>query len=233
MSTQYQVSIEMPQKTVEALASDNYFLYGFKSVQAAIAGGVPLVWFATADYGLDTELLWAEQYQAYATTVDIVPGGRVSATNAYGIGLAQTLDVTGEKGTGSVDTQVGLQGAISIANKTLDQFTAGISQVQPDGTVTPMCAFNLFGEHTDVIVPIERVLVMFSSKPVDTGTVIEQAYSGGLIIDLTANNHRTVRYDINKGWSWDDGNWATRVAPMSSLAELLILTPELGPGGAG
>jgi hypothetical protein len=229
MSTSYKIVIAMKQDTVTSLTGDGYYLYGFKAVKSAAGKGAPLVWFRTADYGLSTELDWAEQYQAYTTTGQIVPGGRVKATNAYDIGLDQTLNVTGKDGTGSVDTQHGTTQAIGIDNQTSTPFTTGISQVQPDGTVTPMCAFNLFGNHLDLIAPIEQVLLMFSSEPVDTGTVIEQAYSSGLIIDLTASNSRSVAYDINTGWNWGSATWGTPVPPQADLVPLLIqqgLTPH-------
>ncbi|HEY3828221.1 MAG TPA: hypothetical protein VGL57_03385 [Solirubrobacteraceae bacterium] len=222
MSTPYQIVIAMEQATVTALTNDHYYLYGFKAVKASGATGAPLVWFRSAHFGLKTELEWSEQYQAYTTTEQIIPRGRITATNPYDIDLDQTLNVTGTDGTGSVDTQSGTSEAISIDNQTSTQFTTGISQVQPGGTVTPMCAFNLYGNHLDLIVPIEQVLLMFSTEPVDTGTVIEQAYSNGLLVDLTASNSRKVGYDINSGWTWGGAAWGRPVPPRTDLVPLLI-----------
>ncbi len=222
MSTTYKIEIEMAQATVTALADDDYYLYGFKAVKVPGGRGTPLVWFSTSRFGLKTELNWAEQYQAYTTSAQIVPGGRITATNAYDIGLGQTLNVTGTDGTGSVDTQKGTPAAISIDNLTTTQFTTGISQTQPDGTVSPMCAFNLFGHHVDRIAPIEQVLLLFSNERAGPGTVIEEAYSEGLLIDLTAGNSRTVQYDINTGWNYGGATWGTPVPPQADLARLLI-----------
>ncbi len=228
MSTPYKIEIAMKQDTVAALTGDGYYLYGFKAVKTPGGKGSPVVWFRTSHFGLKTELDWAEQYQAYTTSGQIVPGGRISATNAYDIGLDQTLNVTGTDGTGSVNTQKGTSAAISIDNLTTTQFTTGISQTQPDGTVSPMCAFNLFGKHLDLVAPVEKVLLMFSSVPVHTGTVIEQAYSSGLSIDLTGENARAVGYDINAGWDCNGETWGTQVAPQANLVPMLIL-PGLEP----
>ena len=87
-----------------------------------------------------------------------------------------------------------------------------------------MCAFNLYGNSLDVIAPIEMVLFMFASDQINTGTVIEKAFSQGLLIDLTGapNNTRTVSFDINKGWEWGGERWATKVPPSSKLIPLLI-----------
>ena len=63
---------------------------------------------------------------------------------------------------------------------------------------------------------------MFSTLPVNTGTVIYQAYSPGLLIDLTGQNIRDVSYDINAGWNWDGGAWGRQVSPQERLIPLLI-----------
>ncbi|MEA2130725.1 MAG: hypothetical protein QOJ85_3616, partial [Solirubrobacteraceae bacterium] len=209
-ATEYSVDITMDQKTLDALNDGNFVLYGFKAVKTS-AVGAPLVWFQTTQFGLATHVAWTEQYQAYTSLSQIIPNGRIVATNSYEIDLDETLDVTSPKGSGSVDTLHGTPLAISINNETDTPFTCGISQSNPQGGVTPMCAFPLYGGNLDVIAPIEQVLLMFSSMPVNTGTVIEQAYSRGIIIDLTGDNARDVSYDINTGWHWDGGPWASQV----------------------
>jgi hypothetical protein len=221
--TPYEIDISMNGQTVNALQAppNPYFLYGFKAVKAS-GNGAPLVWFKTSDYGLATALSWTEQYQAYTSLDQIVPGGKITATNAYDIGLDNTLDVASPDGTGSVDTLQGAPSAISIANQTSTQFTTGISQVQPDGTVTPMCAFPLYGNMLDAIAPIELVLLMFSTEAYNTGTVVEQSYSAGVLVDLTAEQTRSLNFDINAGWSWGGGPWAQIVAPNENLVPLLI-----------
>lgn len=216
----YSVSVQMSQDTVNSLSQNNFILYGFKAVRTT-APGAPLVWFQTTAYGLDTKLSWEQAYQAYTSTSSIVPGGEVRATNSYDIDLKQTLQVTDKSGTGEV-VREGTAGAISIVNQTSTQFTCGISEKQPSGGVTPTCAFSLFGNNLDVIGPIERILLMFSSLPVNTGTVIYKAYSAGLLIDLTGVNSRSVSYDVNGGWSWSGGAWGQQVPPSESLVPLLI-----------
>ena len=218
--TNYSISVQMSQDTVNALSQNNFVLYGFKAVRTT-APGAPLVWFQTTAYGLDTNLSWDQEYQAYTSTSAIVPGGEVRATNSYKTDLGQTLDVTDKSGTGTV-VQDGTAGAISLLNKTSTQFTCGISERQPNGGVTPTCAFSLFGNNLDVIAPIQRVLLLFSTLPVNTGTVIYKAYSAGLLIDLTGTTSRTVSYDVNAGWSWSGGAWGQQVPPSENLVPLLI-----------
>ena len=85
-----------------------------------------------------------------------------------------------------------------------------------------MCAIPLNGKMMDEVVPIEKVLLTFASNTVDTGTVIYKCFSSGLMIDLTKSNNRSVAFDIDNGWSWDGGTWATEIAPNANLVPLLI-----------
>ncbi|MGH7047269.1 MAG: hypothetical protein ACREE2_12880 [Stellaceae bacterium] len=221
MATPYAITITMNQTTVNALSTGGFYLYGFKAVKTT-AVGAPVVWFETAAFGLTTQLSWSESYQAYTSTSQVVAGGEIVATNSYPIGLGQTLQVQTPAGTGTVNTQSGTAHAIDIANQTTTQFTSGISQSNPQGAVTPMCAFTLYGNFTDVIAPIEKVLLMFSTLPINTGTVVEQSYSPALLIDLTSENSRAVAFDINLGWSWGGGSWAQAYAANTDLVPLLI-----------
>ena len=216
----FDVDIKMSQETVNALSQNGFILYGFKAVKSAIPGA-PVVWFQTRAYGKDTVLNWDENYEAYTSTSDIVAGGRIKATNSYPIKLGQTLEVNDRSGTGSV-SGTGKAGAISIMNNTSTKLTCGISQLDPDGAVSPMCAFPLFGNNLDVIAPIERILLMFSTSPFNTGTVIFQAYSPGVLIDLTGATSRDLSYDIDNGWAWDGGAWGRQIKASENLVPLLI-----------
>ena len=222
MATEYQVEIDMDPQTVNALHSSNFRLYGFKAVRTDVGGGAPLVWFRTDNYSTNTDISWKTQFQAYTSTDAIIPDGKVEASFSENVDLGQTLNVDKAGGVGTV-VGGGVKAAISILNKTATQYTCGISQVR-DGKANPLCAFPLYGNHLDVIAPIEKVLLLFSTLPVNTGSVIEQAYGPGIYVDLTGakDNLRKVRYDINKGWSWDGGVWAKQVAPNESLVPLLI-----------
>ncbi|MEV5721145.1 hypothetical protein AB0L41_45390 [Amycolatopsis mediterranei] len=222
----YQIEIDMSEETVDALDSGNFVLYGFKGVRTTLAGA-PLVWFQSTNFATNTYVDWTVDYETYTFSGAIIPGGVIRASNHYPTELGSTLNVTSDKGTGSV-VQEGTSGALSIHNLTNKQFTCGISQKQFTGASTPMCAFPLYGQHVDVIAPIERVLLMFSSMAVNTGTVIEKAYSPGILVDLTGARNRTVSYDINAGWSWGSAPWGRAVPANAKLVPLLVeATPDV------
>ena len=227
VDTDYQVVISLDADTLEALTSGSFQLYGFKAVQTTLGGGAPVVWFSVPaqDLAANTAVSWTEQYQAYVSTSQIIPNGQIVANASYPIGLGQTLSVAAN-GIGTV-AGGGPAQAISIDNTISSPYTCGISQVQ-NGSCNPLCAFPLYGNQMDVIAPIEKVLLMFVSQQINTGTVLERAYSQGVLIDLTADNQRSVAYDINAGWSWGGFSWAQAVAPNSDLVPLLIETVAAG-----
>ncbi|ARQ13252.1 hypothetical protein NXC12_PD00147 (plasmid) [Rhizobium etli] len=218
-ATDYGVTISMGQNTVAALSSGNYSLFGFKGVQTSAGGGVPLVWFKSDDFGLDTEVSWEVQYEAYTSRSAIIPNGQIKGLSSYAIDLGQTLEVETPQGTGSVVD--GTEGVISIENRTTTQVTCGISEVV-DSTAQPLCAFPLYGNGLDAIIPIQKVMLTFSTNTVNTGTVIEKAYSQSILIDLTAKSHREVAFDINNGWSWGGFSWAQAIRPSTNVVPLLI-----------
>jgi hypothetical protein len=215
----YEVNINMSQQTVQALTMNGYSLYGFKAVQAHQGGGAPLVWLASRNIYPTMEVSWASNYQAYTSNSQIIPNGQIMMMFNANIGLGQTLEIQ-NGGMGQVSNQ-GTPGAISFLNQGSTQFTTGLAQ-PVNNDYAPYCAFPLYGNMLGVVAPVEQVLLMFSTLPVNTGTVIEQAFSSGILIDLTSASQRTVSFDINTGWSWGGTSWARNVPANSSLVPLLI-----------
>ena len=218
----YQVKITMSDETVGLLVKGKFNLYGFKAVQSTQGGGAPLVWFKTDTFSATTDVDWQVQYQAYTSRSSIIANGQITASFATDINLGQKLQVEAG-GIGAV-VGGGPPTAISIQNTTQTLFTCGISEMT-GGSPKPLCAFPLYGLQMDVIAPIEKVLLMFSTTPVNTGVVIEQAYSSGIFVDLTGDENRAVGFDINKGWDWGGFNWAQQIAPDEKLSPLLIESP--------
>lgn len=220
----YQINIQMTDATINGLQQDGFNLYGFKAVQGPPSGR-PLVWFATNLFSEKTVVQWTESYQAYTSNVgQLAPQTVVTASASYDVELGQMLNVTNPQGTGAVSQGPDTQ-AIAIYNQTATPFTCGISQKQGNGSYSPLCAFPLPGQDEDLIVPIELVFLMFSTHPVNTGTVIEQSYSPGVLVDLTGSTQQTVIYDLNQGWTPQPG--VKVIPPNTSLIPLLI------PAGAG
>ncbi len=219
-ATNYGITITMDQDTVTALSGGKYSLYGFKAVQSSVGGGMPLVWFQSDKFGLTTTVDWVVQYEAYTSQSAIIPNGRITGLSSYGIDLAQQLAITTPQGTGTVGAG-GTPLGIEVLNETSTPVTCGISEVVA-GQAEPLCAFPLYGNGLDAMVPIQKVMLTFSTKQVNTGTVIEKAYSQSILVDLTSANQREVTFDINDGWSWGGFSWAQAITANSNVVPLLI-----------
>ncbi|HEX8432128.1 MAG TPA: hypothetical protein VF625_12620, partial [Longimicrobium sp.] len=212
MSTNYRVSITMQQATANTLTDNGFSLYAFKAVQGT-GKGAPVVWFSSQDIGLATTIDWSESYQAYTSRTEVIAAGAtITADNSYDSDLGGILTVNETIGTGAV-TEGGDPRGISINNTTETQFVCGISQLQ-NGVYAPIAAFPLFGLNENLLVPVEKVFLMFATRTLDTGTVIEKAFSSGMMIDLTGATpdakgvvSRQVAYDVNTGWDDSNAPW--------------------------
>ena len=224
VKTGYKLNIQMDDETVNKLAAGNFSLYAFKAVQTKIGGGQPVVWFKTKEFSLSTQVTWSLDFGAYTSKTQIIANANIVASASYPIELGQILEVQKSSGTGEVK-QDGTGGAISIYNTTQTGFTCGIS-VKAGSSSNAICAFPLYGENTNVIIPIEKVLVMFASDEVNTGTVIEKAFTSSFLVDLTGatENTRQITYNINTSWDAGGAGWANKEKPNVELAPLLILS---------
>lgn len=220
MSTQYQVNIQMSQSTVQALLQSGFSLYAFAAVRAPVGGGAPLVWFQTTQFYSNTPLSWSADYQAYTSMSQIFPNATIVQNFAAPIALGQTLNVTSPGGTGQVSGG-GAPQAISIVNQTSATFACGTSQADPNGNSSPVCAFPLYPQAMDAITPLPQVLLMFATVQTSPGTVVEQAFAPGILVNLAGSPMQTVSFDINAGWSCGGGN-CTNVSPGQALTPILI-----------
>jgi len=224
--TNYEIDIELLGDTAQALLDGGYSLYAFKAVKGP-KGGRPLVWFKTNDFLATVSVRWFEVYGAYISNEQMLkPNVTVKAQKSFPkLDLGQIVTIKDAGGDGEVSTG-GESGAITIANNSGVQFVTGISQQNDDGGVTAMCAFPLHGTDSDVITPIERVILMFATTAVNTGTVIEQAFGKGLMFDMTtkAGAPVSVKYDIDAGWDFGTQTICTNIGFDENLIHLLVLS---------
>jgi len=216
----YSVDITYNDETQKAL-NGTYTLYAFKAVQSSATGGAPLVWFADSTFLADGVTVdWNESYQGFISTNQIIPNGQINTSAHANADLGETVTVD-TSGNLSVSDN-GDPDGITITNNSNTPYTCGIMQLQ-GSSMTPLCAFTLHGNQADDIVPIEKVLLFFGTKPVNTGTVIETTVTQGVLLDLTENHSVSVSYDIDGGWSAEGAAWATLVPPSTNMVPLLIL----------
>lgn len=214
----YSVKIQLNQETVADLKGGNFRLYAFKAVASSRSDGVPVVWFRSAKFNDTTTVSWETKYEGYVTQSDDIPNGKIEAQAAVSMDLGQKWSY--RPGSKEV-SNTGQRGALSILNQTTEKYACGISEVV-GGESNPLCAFPLNGKGLDVMAPIQKVLLMFATDIVNTGTVIYQAFSEAILIDLTAQNSRGVAFDINLGWDYGNASWAKSIEASSELTPLLV-----------
>jgi len=230
---QRQVTVLMSAATVDALAAGGYSLYGFKAVASGDRAGRPLVWLRRESFATSTVFGWTPEYQAYTSFSPIQPHQVIHEGFTIDLVLGQTFVVDSATGTGGT-TAGGPADAISIHNITTTRFTAGIAQ-KLDGGYRPPCAFPLYGGFVDVVRPLEKVLLIFSTNDFEPRTVIETlatltagvdygsrrlTTSPGVLIDLEGVAERTIAFDLDSGWETEI--WAQPVPATADLVPLLI-----------
>jgi hypothetical protein len=188
-----------------------------RAVNAQSPSGLPVVWFQTSQYSMVTEVPVDENYGAYSSTSAVMPNAMVNPSTLSAIQTGQTYVIDGRSGTVQPG---GSPSAITIMNVAMNQLTAGTAAAY-QGRLNPVCALPVYGQMSSVIEPAEQVLLMFSSFPVNDGTMLANALSPGLLVDLAGAQNRTVSYDVNQGWVWQ-GSWGRGVQAGESLPPILL-----------
>ncbi len=220
-ASNYKLTIKMDATTLTKMKEERMNMYLFKGVQTKM-NVMPTVWTALSSFLETTTIGWTEQYNAFISnnearsgvTIDSITSapmnsGQLAAIDASGFG---TLTVTNNPSVPS-DTY-------AILNQAKTSFTVGLSQAS-NGVETTICAAPLYGNNLANIIPIERVFIMFASDWLNTGTVLTQTLSSGLLLDMTQNNAIEVSYDYNKAWDAAGASYATTVPALSDFSSFL------------
>ncbi|MDI1437453.1 hypothetical protein [Polyangium sorediatum] len=223
MATEYSITINMDDATVNTLTDRGFRLYGFKGVKTGAAGGAPVVWIETTQFSKTTVIKFTEEFQAFTSRYeDLNENVQIVSSADYPIDLGQTLNITGANGTGAVEV-AGPATAISVYNKVTQEFNCGISQKR-NGQFNPLCAVPINGLNLNRFVPIQLVFLAFATQKLNLGTVILQSFTQGGLIDLTGapGNTRSVTYEKNTGWSFNNEPWGKQIGANENLVQYLI-----------
>lgn len=225
--TAYQLTITMDASTVSFLAKGGYFLYGLKAVRASeTMGAFPLVWFQTQAFRTTMHLEWQDGFAAYTSRQTTVGPGPVETTTSFPVTMGQQLTVTDTAGGGSVQSG-SLPLAIEILNTSGADMSCGIAQPLNGGASAPICVFDLAGLDMDVIRPVEQVVLLFSTRELAAGSVLTQAHSQAMMVNLTTAPQRTIAYDTATGWGWGGASWGATIERSTDLVPLLIQSSPL------
>jgi hypothetical protein len=222
MANSFQVTINLDAQTVTDLTNDGFLLYGFKGLDGP-PQAAPVVWFSTDQFSENNQIIWQEQYGGYTSrTTPVAPMAKIVAEASAPMNLGQLMTI----GDGGVPTVTNDQdgGVIEILNGTNTKFTCGVTVLNPvTNSANPICAFELFPGNLEEFLPIEKIFLMFATKPVDTGTVIEQSFGPGILIDMTGQTAPVVvSYTTSLANGWSGPGNTTNFAPDADLRPLLV-----------
>lgn len=218
----FNTTVVISPADVAFLKENKYSLYGFKAVEGS-GTGQPTVWFKLATNTLltNTQITWQEKYQGYNSLSQVSENVQIVASNTIGTDLGQiiTIDTNGNL-TGSSN---GPSSAITFSNLSQQRFTVGINQLV-NGESNILCAFPITGSGSArMITPITKIVLIFATDTINTGTVITKAMSSGAFIDLTGTTSRTVNYSVDLGWSASNSpTWISNFNAMTNMADMLI-----------
>jgi hypothetical protein len=222
MSDNYSIQISLDDDTLQKLNQTGQSLRAYKGVKASIEGGLCPVWFTTANFAPTVNVKWTEQYGGYVDGQEFKPGIVIDAENSENMDLGDLMTVQ-DDGT-AVVTANGSQGDISIKNAGKKEWICGMGQVV-NNTLSPVCAFPLFGQYTVLMMPYEQVLLVFESGQTDTGTVVEETISSSIVLTLTGEDEgqtKDISFNIDNGWDAKGANWAKINTGTLNLAATLI-----------
>lgn len=218
----FKTTVVISPADVAFLKQNKYSLYGFKAVEAS-GTGQPTVWFKLATNVLltNTQITWQEKYQGYNSNSQVSENVQIVASNTIATDLGQliTIDSDGNL-TGSSD---GPEGAVTFSNLAKQRYTVGINQlVNQESNI--LCAFPITGSGSArMITPITKIVLIFATDTINTGTVITKAMSSGAFIDLTGTTERTVNYSTDLGWNATGSpTWLKNFNAMANMADMLI-----------
>jgi hypothetical protein len=118
-------------------------------------------------------------------------------------------------------TTDGQTAALSIENQTKTPLTCGIAAGRGD-QFGPFCALPLSGGGLQSFTPTSTVLLMFSTTSLAPGTAVEKSSGPAILIDYDGASRRSIAYDIEKGWSWDNATWAHAIPTDTNVVQILV-----------
>lgn len=241
MATNYTVTVSMTSNTVNALLAEGSQLVTFAATQGTDKQALPLVWAVAASFGTTYTLSWTASYGAFASSTAVAAGAMIapggSPPTSAAIGLGQTFSVSAGP-VGSVVTG-GVPSLITIGNTTSSPFSCGLEQMLNNALV-PFCAYPLYGNNTQALMPLPIVVMFFTTAPLEVGEAYSPEMAMAMMINkpitaddtgpaveinLSGQTTAEVSYDINNGWTWQQGQQAQTIQASAIVPTLIQPTP--------
>jgi hypothetical protein len=220
----YKVQVELNDETLMALKSGKFQMQAYKGVKTANTGGaLPTVWFALDEFSSTLAISWKQLFAGYFSNTPVKMGVTVDISTKKNMEPGNLITLQ-EDGSASVSTSGGVPDAFAFESKMRNVWTCGLLTPVNGSPGTPICAFPQYGAVGNLMEPYEKVLLLFTQKQLDTGSVVQTAISKSVSIIMSPSEKNiTVGFDINTGWD-THGNPQVKQNPASfDLAPDLIV----------
>ena len=199
---QYTVSIDLDSSTLTALKNGGFSMHAFKGVKTSSPGSsaLPTLWFQQDRFSSTVDISWADTFGGYFSATDIKENAvvKISTEDLMNLGDILTLQENG----GSAKTSGGVSTAYNFKSDKTETWTCGLTTSAKGGEATPICAFPQYGAVANVLMPYDKVLLLFTQEQQDTGSVLQTAVSSSISIIMSPQVPDIgVAFDINTGWN--------------------------------
>lgn len=220
--SKYTIQINISDATLSILTANNWQLQVFKGVKSGASGKITL-WQHITTFNNIIKLEWEDQYGGYVDKSAIKNGATIdvtSKTRPMEIGQRMTLNADSTVSLTTLDARADAFTFFSVKN---EEWVCGVSQFA-NNAYSPLCVFNLYGHTANFIEPYDKVVLVFSTEQVDTGSVVEDAIGASVEVTLSPDFPTiSLGYDINTSWA-TNGNVYAKVNPLPiALADALII----------
>ncbi|HUI19457.1 MAG TPA: hypothetical protein VLZ74_00195 [Methylocella sp.] len=226
----YNVTVSIDGATRDYLMGHSYSMYVFKGVQAG-GGAVSTVWQTITGqqlYGQATNVInWTENFYIGETQVQMTNGATITGTAPYNgadgnpapvaLGKLYTYDTTGWQPQPKPGPQ---PQSFAITNLPKQTNNFYVSQNDSGQYIVVQ---NLVGNGgLGTFQPLESIAILLATQSYDTGTLIIQTYTPGIIAMLSGQAPNVqVAYNVNTGWS-GPGNQTKNIGAVDSMYDALI-----------
>lgn len=220
----YSITIDLDEETLAAFKNNNFQMQVYKGVKTSgPVGALPTVWFDVDTFSSKVKVSWEEKFGGYFSNTQVRNGVVVDISTQKPMEPKNVITLS-NSGSASVSTEGGVPGAFAFKSEQDSEWTSGLLSKNSKGEFAPICAFPQYGSVGNIMIPYQKVLILFTQAQLDTGAVVETALSTSVSIILsTQGPTANVAYNINKGWD-TKGNIQASANPQNfALAPDLIV----------
>lgn len=225
MSSVYKVTVTLDDETLHALSA-GFQMQVFKGVKStAYASALPTVWLTVPQrkFSSSVDITWTEECGGYFSHTMVQPGVTVDSSTGKPMEPGQTL-ILNSDGSSIVSSTGGTPGAFTFESKRTETWTCGLMSDGNGEGLSPVCAFPQYGYIANIIMPYQRILILFTQMQLSTRTIVSTAGVPSVTITLSPQMPTaTVPYNINTGWKVDGSQYQTANPPHFKIAPALIV----------